>query len=89
MQGGEDTMTKYDKLYAKIVNNPKNVTFEELDKILHKQGFKRSNPSSGSSHYTYRHPELTNILTIPYKRPIKAIYVKQALAIIEQLEERN
>jgi predicted RNA binding protein YcfA (HicA-like mRNA interferase family) len=82
-------VTRYDKLYAKIVNNPKNVAFRELDKLLRKHGFERSNPRSGSSHYTYRHPDLVHILTIPYKRPIKAIYVKQALAAIEQLEQRS
>jgi len=82
-------VNKYDKLYAKIVNNPKDVSFKELDKLLRIYGFECSNPRSGSSHYTYRHPDLVNILTVPYKRPIKAIYVKQALAAIEQLEQRS
>ena len=59
-------MTKSEKLYAKIVNNPKNVDFEELDRLLQKYGFKRSNPRSGSRHFTYRHPDLVNILTIPF-----------------------
>lgn len=80
-------MTKYDKLYTKIVNNTKDIDFKELDKLLRKHGFECSNP--GSSHYTYRHPELVNILTIPCKRPVKAIYVKQVLAAIEELEQRS
>ena len=34
--GGEYTLTKYDKLYTKIINNPKDVNFDELDKVLNK-----------------------------------------------------
>jgi len=82
-------LTKADKLYARIVNNPKDVNFEELDKLLLKNGFKRNNPGSGSSHYTYRHPDLIDIVTIPSKRPVKAIYVKQAIVAIKQLEQRR
>ncbi|MDD3898436.1 MAG: hypothetical protein PHW39_01580 [Syntrophomonadaceae bacterium] len=32
--GGEYTVTRTDKLYARIVNNPKDVNYEELDKLL-------------------------------------------------------
>jgi len=82
-------VTRTDKLYARIVNNPKDVNYKELDKLLLKYGFERSNPGSGSSHYTYRHPQLVDILTIPFKRPVKAIYVQQAIAAIKQLEQRS
>jgi predicted RNA binding protein YcfA (HicA-like mRNA interferase family) len=82
-------VTRSNKLYARIVNNPKDVNYEQLDKLLLKYGFERSNPGTGSSHYTYRHPELVDILTIPFKRPVKAIYVKQAIAAIKQLKQRS
>ncbi|NPV53550.1 MAG: type II toxin-antitoxin system HicA family toxin [Firmicutes bacterium] len=75
------------KLYAKIVNNPKDVRFEDLDKILKKYGFECRQPSKGSSHYNYYHPRLPDILTIPYARPIKAIYVKQVIEAIGKLRE--
>lgn len=73
-------MSRYDKLYNKMKNNPKNVKFEDIDKLLTKiGGFSRSNPRGGSSHYTYSHPNLVDILTIPKDRPVKAIYIKRAL----------
>ena len=78
-------MTKLSKLYAKIVRNPKNVEFEELDKILNRYNFKRRQPRKGSSHYTYSHDKIDDIITIPKDKPLKAIYVKDAITAIEKL----
>jgi len=69
----------------KIRNNPKNVRFEELDRLLRNYGFECRQPSGGSSHYFYicGHRRLT----VPRKRPfIKQIYVKQALRQLEEIE---
>ncbi len=82
-------MTKLDKLYIKIVNNPKDISFEELDKVLKRYGFICRQPSGGSSHYTYIHKHLPDILTIPRNKPIKAVYVKKALLAIEKLERTD
>ena len=82
-------MTKFSKLYAKIVHNPKDVEFEELDKILRKYNFKRRQPSKGSSHYTYSHDKIDDILTVPKDKPIKAIYVKDVIAAIEKLRKEG
>lgn len=79
-------MTKLDKLFAEIVNNPKDVKFEDLDKVLKYYGFERRNPKGGSSHYTYFHSSLPDILTIPKNRPIKAVYVKKAISAIQRLD---
>ncbi|MFZ5641427.1 MAG: type II toxin-antitoxin system HicA family toxin [Bacillota bacterium] len=80
-------MTRFDKLYTKIANNPIDVKFSDLDNILKQYGFECRQPNKGSSHYIYYHQELSEILTIPYARPIKAIYVKQAIKAIEKLKE--
>jgi RNA recognition motif-containing protein len=79
-------VTKLDKLIAHIINNPKNVNFDELDKVLKHYGFNCRQSGGGSSHYVYFHSRLQDILTIPKNRPIKAIYVKKAVEAIEQLE---
>jgi len=80
-------LTKLHKLYTRIVRNPKDVDFEELDKFLKQHGFKCRQPGKGSSHYIYYHPELPEALSIPKARPVKAVYVKKALAAIEKLTE--
>ncbi len=40
----------------------------------------------GGSHYKIAHPSLPEILTIPFKRPIKAVYIKNLVAFIDRLE---
>ena len=80
-------MTQSEKLYRKIVNNPKDVSFKTLDKVLRQHGFRCRQPQKGSSHYHYYHPDLVEILTIPYNKPIKAVYVKKAISALESLRE--
>lgn len=82
-------MGHYEKLYEKIKNNPKNVRFDEIDKLLVKVGgFNRTNPKGGSSHYTYSHPDLDSIITIPKReKPVKTIYIKKALKYLNRIKE--
>lgn len=81
-------MTKSRKLLDRIRNNPKAVSFDDLDKALHDCGFTRRQPRGGSSHYFYTYGEQT--LSVPYKRPyVREIYVKHALALIEQAMEED
>jgi hypothetical protein len=37
----------------------------------------------GSSHYKISHPLLTEILTIPFKRPIKPVYIRNLVKFID------
>lgn len=79
-------MSKSEKLLQRIRNNPKTVTFTDLDKILRDRGFVRRQPRSGSSHYVYvmGHHQIT----VPYKRPyVKEFYVKEVLAILAEIDE--
>lgn len=79
-------MGHYLDLYKKVKNNPKNVKFEDIDKLLTKVGgFTRRTPRSGSSHFTYSHPNLYDILTIPRDRPVKIVYIKKALKHLEEV----
>lgn len=80
-------MSHYKKLYAKMKNNPKDVRFQDIDKLLtQKGGFIRKNPGRGSSHYTYSHPNLVPIITIPKDRPVKSIYIKEALSAFDMVK---
>ncbi len=73
-------MSKRDKLINLIKNSPKNVRFEDLKKILEDIGYVARN--RGGSHYVFT-KENSKPITIPYKRPVKIIYVKQVIRILE------
>lgn len=75
-------MSKLEKLLEKIKNNPKQVRFEELDKLLIRSGFERRQPRGGSSHYTYI--KGTARITVPFSQPhIGETYVKLVIKILE------
>lgn len=78
-------MSQIQKLLQAIKRNPKDVPWEDIDRLLRYYGFECRH--QGGSHYTYYHSELEEILTIPRRRPVKAVYVKQALRLIEKLKE--
>ncbi|MEG6614915.1 toxin HicA [Peptococcaceae bacterium 1198_IL3148] len=74
-------MSKLQKLYQRIKNNPKAVRFEELDKILRSAGFAKRQPKGGSSHHIYVKGD--KMLSVPYKQPhIKSTYVERAIELI-------
>ncbi|MBR2518163.1 MAG: hypothetical protein IKE46_00020 [Selenomonadaceae bacterium] len=72
-------MSKLEKLLQRIRNNPKTVRFEELDKILTRQEYERTQPRGGSSHYVYKKPG-NRTLTIPRQTPyVNECYVRDVL----------
>lgn len=74
-------MSKRAKRVEKLFQNPKNVRFNTLHKVLLEQGFEMRQPKSGSSHYVYCRDELQ--ITVPFKKPfVKEVYVKRVLEII-------
>lgn len=81
-------MSKSQKLLEKIRNNPKAVSFADLDKALRLAGFVLRQPKGGSSHYFYTRGSYA--LTVPYKRPyVKEVYVKQALSFIGEILQED
>jgi hypothetical protein len=75
------------KLRAKIEQIPKNVRFEDLEKLLLAYGFVVRQPGSGSSHHYFQLKNGQGTLvqiTIPFKRPhVKPVYVKIVLEALD------
>lgn len=72
------------KLYEKIKSNPKNVSYEDIHTLMTAGGF--GHRCKNSSHHIYTHPDLhgiEDVVTIPFKRPIKEVYIKKALKKLE------
>jgi predicted RNA binding protein YcfA (HicA-like mRNA interferase family) len=78
-------MSKIDKLINSIKNNPTNVKFEDLEKILISYGFEVRQPRGGSSHHTFKKDKY--IITIPRHKPVNKIYVKQFIKIIDEISD--
>ncbi len=80
-------MSKWEKLIRRIQSLPKDVRFEELQKILETYGYEMQGAGSGSSHFTFRKKGCAPI-TIPKKDPIKRAYVEQVRDVIESEENK-
>ena len=75
-------MSKWDKLLQKIIMLSNDLRFAELKKVLESYGYEMSNPSNGSSHYTFRKVGCRPI-TIPKHEPIKKVYVQMVKQVVE------
>lgn len=84
-------MSQIEKLYKKINRKPtpSDILFDEVDRLLKAYGFVQRQPSGGSSHYIYSHPELSNYyLTIAkHGNKIKTGYVRATIEAIERVRE--
>ncbi|CAM4451797.1 MAG: hypothetical protein LEGION0398_MBIBDBAK_00760 [Legionellaceae bacterium] len=79
-------MSKIEKLLAKMRNNQCDWTIENIKTLAERYGFEYRQP--GTSHVTFR--SITGEkLTIPAHKPIKPIYIKQFLALIDKIGENN
>ena len=73
-------MDKKEKLLKQIAKNIKNIDFKKLKKLLENYDYECIN--TGGSHFVFRKENCQSI-TIPFNRPIKVIYVKKVLQILE------
>ncbi|TQR31803.1 hypothetical protein DMB92_05290 [Campylobacter sp. MIT 99-7217] len=74
-------MSKKEKLLKELKNNPYNVRFEVIKNLLESYGYESFN--KGSSHFQFRKAG-KELITIPFNRPLKAIYVKIVLKAIKE-----
>ncbi len=83
-------MSKKEKRLRRLFQNPKTVSFKELDTVLKSFRFEVRQPKSGSSHHIYTKGDIQ--ISVPFKRPyVKEVYVKRVLELIggENHEERS
>ena len=75
-------MAKHTKLLRLVLSGTSdtNVSFADLRRLLVWLGFDER--TSGGSHYTYSHPDLPEILTVPRRKPLKPVYVRKTRELI-------
>ncbi|MGD9107862.1 MAG: type II toxin-antitoxin system HicA family toxin [Gammaproteobacteria bacterium] len=78
-------MVKSNKTLEKMRHNPKNWRIQEIENIARKHGI---NVRKGKgSHVVLEHPDWIELLTIPAHRPIKPVYVRKLIRLIENVRQ--
>jgi hypothetical protein len=73
------------KLLEAMRQNPRDWSMQELLTVARRHHVECR--SSGGSHHVFSHPAVAEIVTVPAHRPIKAIYVKQFVALIDRIKD--
>jgi hypothetical protein len=71
------------KILQKMRKNQVGWRIEDLQSVAADHGVWWRRPSGGGSHVIFGAPGVREIVSVPSKRPIKAVYVKQFLALID------
>jgi hypothetical protein len=80
------SMSKIDKLIMKMRNNPRDWRIEDLMSIADRFDIDYRQP--GTSYVTFR-TKTGDKITVPSHKPIKPIYVKIFVALIDSLGGNN
>jgi predicted RNA binding protein YcfA (HicA-like mRNA interferase family) len=76
-------MASWQKILDRMRDNPRdNWKVKDIEKVCNGIGATLTAPTRGS-HYKVSHPEVEEILTIPARDPIKQVYVKKFVDIID------
>lgn len=73
-------------MFNRLRNNPKNVSLEDLISLLASYGIILERVRGSHHVFNAQVGDKVYTLPIPFQRPLKAIYVKKALELIELIE---
>jgi len=83
-------MTKKEKTFERLKRNPRDVTFDEAQRLLKDFGFLERHPKGGSRHYIYYHQSLDRIVTLTKGTKSLPVYqVKDVLWSIKRLRSSH
>jgi hypothetical protein len=79
-------MGTFEKLLEKMRRNPcGDWTMANLQTIARHMGIEVRN--SDGSHHVFSFPGIDEDVTVPYKRPIKPVYIRKFLALVDAAKE--
>jgi predicted RNA binding protein YcfA (HicA-like mRNA interferase family) len=65
--------------------NPRDWRIEALETVAKRYGIQVR--KTGGSHFVFLHPDSDIAVTVPFKRPIKPVYIAQFLALVDDIGE--
>ena len=80
-------MTEYDKLVTKMKNAPNAIRYEEIKKVLQKNGYELIRQKG--NHTIFRNNITGTNIIIPKKNPVKECYVEDVLRRLCKNEEHK
>lgn len=80
-------MSKRKKRLERIRQNPNNVSLDDLRRVLEDYGLEYR--QTVGSHYTFSYilNGESKLFVVPFRRPLKPVYVKRAIKLIDQIIE--
>ncbi len=77
-------------LIDQMRHNPKaDWAISDIQTVCRTFGVACNASKSGSSHYKVAHPSRPEIITIPFKRPIKPIYVRKLVSFVDAVSSKD
>lgn len=80
-----NTMSAHDKTLSRMRNNPRDWRIGELMSVASRMGIECR--SEGGSHHVSSFPGVEEDVCVPAHRPIKPVYVRRFLALVDQVKE--
>jgi hypothetical protein len=78
-------MSRRQKRLERIRQNPKNVSVADLRLVLEDYGFEYRKTVGSHYTFTYLLEDKIHLFVVPFRRPVKPVYVKRALKIIDHI----
>ena len=78
-------MSTRDKTLARMRNNPLNWRIDDLHHVAQHYGIDWRN--EGDSHHVFSFPNIEEDVCIPAHRPLKPVYVRRFVALVDQIRE--
>jgi hypothetical protein len=79
-------MAVADKLIAAMRSNPAaDWSIDDVARVCHRLGWRCLPPPGGGSHWKIAAPGDDTILTVPAKRPIKPVYIRRLIAMMDEV----
>jgi hypothetical protein len=79
-------MTTADKTLDRMRNNPRNWRIDDLLSVAGRYDIEVRN--NGGSHHVFSATGITESLCVPAHRPVKPIYVKRFILMIDSIKEK-
>lgn len=73
------------KLLETMRRNPLDWRIEQLQSVAWRHGV--SIRCEGGSHHVFSHSRVPDIVSVPAHRPIKPVYVRQFVALLDKVKE--